>query len=223
MSLLSTDSVFRPGAEFKGEKIETDKYLEWIHGLHCVKQNHQVGVKTTKFPLFYNGSWIEAACPHWTQSIPITTDTRKFDVLNETYAENGYKQYIVENAYILLSPALRWMEPEISCAIVLRQLAGIIIGVEASNVAAIDAFLDQFTGLQEYARISYQIAASTRTLDIIKQFQKTKADKKNDKMFYAQFATLLEFSAASRGLIRNDDFLCSPFLSYQMGNPKFLP
>ena len=218
MSILSVNSQLCPRDEATVLTEQSDaEYEAWITGLHYTKQKHSPGTKHTKFPLFHNNEWTDVVSPHWTQRIPAgKTDFSEYDIFNENVAPNKFKKVFAENAVSIFSPTLRWLHPETAAAVVLRQLAAAILGVEVGEVELINSFLDEFTGLQQYASPTYQTAFSSRTLDICRIIGETKVkDKgKSIELFKLQFAGLIELLVAARGWGDHNGCLTTPLISY---------
>ena len=191
MSILSTDKNI---VGYKNLE-ENEDFGQWLQKYHHTKI--LADSDALKMPV-WDGTKYEQAIPlHWyRQPPPDPGKPPTFDILDQTTIKNKFKQAMLENMHNVFSPGLRWFNPPISAAIVLRQAAAAVIGCKAREAKKIDSLLNAYPGLIELAKNAYLEAVAARTNFTTKLA--TQADDSN--IYRLQYGGLLEILNATKGI-----------------------
>ena len=136
MSILSTDK------HIVGYKNldENESFGQWLQKFHHTKISEDGSA--LKMPVWAGAKYENTVPLHWYRQPPDPGEPPTFDITDQTIIRNKYKQSMLENMHNVFSPGLRWFNPPISAAIVLRQAVAAVIGCKAKDAKKIDDFLN---------------------------------------------------------------------------------
>ena len=217
MSILSTDK------HIVGYKNldENESFGQWLQKFHHTKISEDGSA--LKMPVWAGAKYENTVPLHWYRQPPDPGEPPTFDITDQTTIRNKYKQSMLENMHNVFSPGLRWFNPPISAAIVLRQAVAAVIGCKAKDAKKIDDFLNVYPGVVALAEKAYLEAVAART----NYTPKLAGQAKDDNIYKLQYGGLLEILNSTKGIRKPmPDGGEYPSISYdmlvEMGAPCFL-
>ena len=177
---------------------EDEQFEEWVESLSAEKYKGKI-----KYPVFTGGAWMDELAPHWNQRVDRQIESGNDTMITsrpasllrtEAVISNKYKKFMMENLATLLSPSLRFLNPQTAAAAALRQGVALMMAAPLTDVVEIDEVLDCFPGLYQYAETVYQQAIATRNLSFLDW------DKKHHRSLSLQLMGLMEIVDFNKGI-----------------------